>query len=139
MLSDSEAALLCRIHQPSHDEIRRIVQWAIASPTADKLAPMLVLFTRHYASSQYEVLNEIYVAMARRAASDATALWECVNGDYDTGRVAAALQVLYRIGVTTSSSVCHLDQSELAAYEARRSSWPAVRDQLPITPGNVDL
>jgi cell wall assembly regulator SMI1 len=138
-LSDSEAMLLCRTHQPSHDEIRQIIQWASANPTPHKLAPMLVLFTRHYASSQYQVLNELYDAMARCAASDATPLWECVNGDYDAGRVGAALQVLYRIGVETSCSVCHLDQSELAAYEARRSDWPAERDQIPITSGKVDL
>jgi len=119
--------------------MRQIIQWASANPTPDKLAPMLVLFTRHYASSQYEVLNELYDALARCAALDATALWECVNGDYDTGRVGAALQVLYRIGAETSCSVCHLDQRELAAYEARRSTWPAGRDQLPIAAGTVDL
>ena len=56
-LSDLEAVVLCRTHQPSHDEMRQIIQWASANPTPDKLAPMLVLFTRHYASSQYEVLN----------------------------------------------------------------------------------
>jgi hypothetical protein len=138
-LSDSEALVLCRTHKPSHDEIRQIIQWASANPTPDKLAPMLVLFTRHYASSQYQVLNELYDAMARCAALDATPLWECVTGDYDTGRVDAALRVLYRIGVETSCSVCRLDESERAAYEARRSTWPAERDELPITPGKVDL
>jgi hypothetical protein len=138
-LSDSEAMLLCRTHQPSHDEIRQIIEWASANPSPDKLAPMLVLFTRHYASSQYQVLNELYDAMARCAASDATPLRECVNGDYDTGRVGAALQVLYRSGAETSCSVCHLDESESAAYETRRSAWPAEREQLPITPGKTDL
>ncbi|MGA2592076.1 MAG: SMI1/KNR4 family protein [Bryobacteraceae bacterium] len=138
-LSDLEAVVLCRTHQPSHDEIRRIVEWALACPTPDKLAPILVLFTRHYASSQYQVLNELYDALARCAVLDATPLWECVNGDYDTGRVGAALQVLYRIGAETSCSVCHLDRSELAAYETRRSTWPAERDQFPIAPGKVDL
>jgi len=138
-LSDSEAVTLCRTHKPSHDDIRRIIAWASANPTPDKLAPMLVLFTRHYASYQYQVLNELYDAMARCAVSDPTPLWECVNGDYDTGRVAAALQVLYRIGVETSCSVCRLDESELAGYEARRFSWPAERDEAPITPGKVDL
>ncbi len=137
-LTDPEAALLCRTHQPSHDEIRQIIRWAEADPTSSKLVPMLVLFT-HYASSQYQVLNELYDVMARCAALDATPLLECVNGDYDTGRVSAALQVLHRAGVHTSCSVCHLDQSELAAYEARRHAWPAERDQLPITPGKINL
>ena len=138
-LADSEAVVLCRTHQPSLDEIRRLIQWAAANPTPDKLAPMLVLFTRHYASTQYQVLDALYDAMARCASSDAAPLWECVNGDYDTGRVGAALQVLYRIGVEASCSVCHLDQTELAAYEARRPAWPAERDQLPISPEKVDL
>lgn len=128
-LSGSEAVALCRTHKPSLDEIRAIIQWAEAGPAPDKLAPVLVLFTRHYASSQYEVLNALYDAMAGCAAVDATPLLECVNGDYDTGRVSAACQVLYRIGVETSCSTCHLEQTEPAAYESRRSTWPAERDQ----------
>ena len=138
-LSDAEAVVLCRTHQPSDDEVRRIIQWASANPTPDKIGPMLVLFTRHYASSQYHLLDALYEALARCAAVDATPLWECVTGDYDTGRVAAALQILRRMGLETTGSVCHLDGSERAAYEARRPAWPAERDQLPITPDKVEL
>jgi hypothetical protein len=74
---DFETALLCRTHQPSLDQIRQVTRWAIADPNPEKLPPMLVLFSRHWASMQYEVLDELYAAMAKCAASDATPLWEC--------------------------------------------------------------
>jgi cell wall assembly regulator SMI1 len=142
LLADFDAALLCRTHQPSLDRIRQITRWALADPAPEKIAPMLVLFTRHWAAMQYEVLNGLYDAMARCAVSDATPLWECVNGDYDFGRISAANRVLYRVGLRPASapdSSVQATQEELAAYEARRAMWPAERDQLPIAPAGVQL
>ena len=49
VLSDPEAIRLCRTHQPSGKDIARLVKWAEAHPAADKVAPLLVLFTQWWA------------------------------------------------------------------------------------------
>ena len=45
MLTDEAAIRLCRSHQPRGEDLVRVVQWAQAHPSADKVAPLLVLFT----------------------------------------------------------------------------------------------
>ena len=89
-----EANRLCRTRQPPGKDIARLVKWANAGPSADKVAPLLILFTQYWAFQQYDVpQQELFQAIARCAERGDEDLWECIEGDYDSGRVDAAVTV----------------------------------------------
>jgi hypothetical protein len=93
-LIDSKAVELCRRRQPSARDIARLVEWAEANPAAEKVGPMLILFTQWWALQQYKVpQNVLLLAIARCAERGDQALWECIEGDFDGGRVDGAILV----------------------------------------------
>jgi hypothetical protein len=97
-LTDAEAIRICRGHSPSGRDIARVVDWAEADPTPEKVAPLLVLFTQWWAPQQYEVPQDrLYGAVIRCAQPGDQALWDCIEGDYDPGRLDAAITVLLRL------------------------------------------
>jgi len=59
---------------------------------------MLVLFTQRWALSNYDAPQpQLYNAIARCAELGDEALWECMERDYDEGRVEGAILVsLYK-------------------------------------------
>ena len=97
-LTDAEAYRICRSRAPFAKDILRVLDWAEAHPTSEKVAAMLVLFTHWWALQQYEVpQNRIYDAVTRCAERGDEALWDCIEGDYDAGRIDAAVTVLLRM------------------------------------------
>jgi hypothetical protein len=162
LLTDLEAIHLCRTRQPSGKDIARIVKWAEADPAAEKVAPMLVLFTQRWAMSNYDApLPELYNAIARCAELGDEELWECMDRDFDEGRVDGAILVsLYMrdlrqrlprlfevlrsgVGLVMKSLVVHTAQQHSlpvpalepvspARLEDRRAGWPKERDQMTL-------
>jgi hypothetical protein len=97
-LTDAEANRICRSRAPLGKDVVRVLDWAEAHPTSEKVAPLLVLFTQWSVVSQYEVPQDrLYGTVVRCAELGDEALWECIEGDYDAGRIDAAVTVLLRI------------------------------------------
>jgi hypothetical protein len=97
-LTDVEANRICRSRAPLGKDVVRVLDWAEAHPASGKVAPLLVLFTQWSVLQQYEVpQGRLYGAMVRCAELGDEALWECIEGDYDAGRIDAAVTILLRI------------------------------------------
>ena len=97
-LADADAIRVCRSRTPAGKDIARVLDWAEANPNAEKVAPLLILFTQMWALQQYEVpQNRLYSTLLRCAQFGDTALWECIAGDYDWGRIDTAIAVLLRL------------------------------------------
>jgi len=97
-LTDAEADRICRSRAPQGKDVVRVLDWADAHPTPGKVAPLLVLFTEWSVLQQYEVPQDrLYGSVIHCVELGDEALWECIEGDYDAGRIEAAVICLLRL------------------------------------------
>lgn len=93
-LTDELAVRICRSHQPSKKDMVRVMEWAKAQPAADKVAPLLVLFSEWWAQQHYPgPESDLCRPIADCALLGGSAIWQCIERDFDTGRVAGAVRV----------------------------------------------
>lgn len=130
-LTASEALAICRNIDRSREELRRVLDWAEASPAPDKIAALLVLATE-YPAAVHEIHSELQQILITCAQTDAGPLWECVDGDWNTDRITLALQGLMSLPSVDTLRVVALGEHWLYSLHWHLIRTWAARQQLTL-------
>jgi hypothetical protein len=119
-LTKEQALAISRNPERSVGDAKRVLEWAAAEPAPEKV-PFLLLLN----SDAFAAVNTIYGALAdvifRGAQTDQTALWDCLERDWNLDRIQIAADVLLKLPRIDTERLIRLARNRAGHYV-----WPQI-------------